>query len=84
MTISCEKANALAEKKRHVPLTLTESLQFFTHMRLCRMCLKHESQNTILEILLKNDPPPDMLPHLTLPEETKARIVASIKKIEEP
>lgn len=47
--LSCLRASELIEKKIHVKLSFTESIQLKVHKMMCNACTTYEKQSLILE-----------------------------------
>lgn len=49
MMMSCKEASELSVKKSYDGLTLTESLKFKLHTKMCKACLAYHQQNELLD-----------------------------------
>ncbi|MES2373899.1 MAG: hypothetical protein V4557_15070 [Bacteroidota bacterium] len=65
---SCKKATYLVSKKEENKLTWLESIRLRSHLSICSLCRKFESQ-TYLIARLANE-----IPQITLPTESKQKM----------
>jgi predicted anti-sigma-YlaC factor YlaD len=65
---SCKKATLLVSKKEERKLTWLESVRLRSHLSICSLCRKFESQTAFISRMAKE------IPQMVLPAESKQRI----------
>lgn len=71
---SCKKATWLVSKKEERKLTWLESIKLRSHLSICSLCRKFESQTAFIARMAKE------FPQITLPTESKQRIQNLLKE----
>lgn len=55
LMLSCERVAQLIEKQLHGPLGPLERLQLGMHVKMCKACAEYESQQELIDHVLKSD-----------------------------
>lgn len=81
MVNSCKKTTELIDKQLFTPLTAIEKMQLQVHKSMCKTCNAYEHQSKLLDKIMGKWFTGTSKEKVTLPEESKSKIMKNINKL---